>query len=1490
MGNIMDEKPKKTKKAPRIKHKKLIILFSAILIVGLVFVIKAFSAKHYALAEETESFEIERPTSGNPLDYSGKDNAAIVNWVIRHTDEFKTVTTGSVTAKVAVINYNQDIHNTRIVTTDGCYIETISNSSLVKVHEEKYLKGDEVVIRKNGQDKYQTITKDLFLEKYGWHPTEFQAYILNEQSILEATIEEADGNYKLNLTLDPVVSAPKKQKETKTIGGAKDYPGYKKTNLVVTLDKNWVPLQVDTDEVYDIGMPGLGDITCKGKMVEVFEYGHFDIPDKEKFKENLGKASDVIEEGDKDVIGYLQEIFGPLIQGTMNDFKITVDGLDTKMEGKLNLKLESSGITANVKLDDIYVSYQGDDLYLKLGNNKYKISINDVKAKMPSDGSSQTLDLDLILSQVSKSIIEKTDSSVKITMNLELMGIKAKVIINATLVEDLYRFDSVYATLDIFGTVIDLSMLEDEVYTYPVTDSTYKDINDMLFIVDEAKALMNKPVEIKLNTTVSNHKLAGTVIYDNGLASGNIIVDDKYEANVYYENKMIFITVGNLNFKFNIDDLSKLTDTNINLASDVKVNIKDVLDLIKTIEINVLSKKEFSIGCNVSKFTDKLNKVEVKVSKTDALNVRMDAYNLDVHIKATNSKVTRKPSIAYINIVDLKWTMDDIMKALEFEAYSFDLDLVYKGLKVNGNIYLDKNLTIDGLINLKYQDYEFKDIRLTYKDNLIYVSYNNIKLSFEFDDVKDLVIRILDFLDIELKEIDVNELIDLAYEKLYLNGSSNSVDLSINLESLLTLISNTNITIHKGLVIDINTFDISANIKVSEASIKDITLDSDYINYDSIKWLVDDVFSVLEYNAYGINLDVEYKDIKANGAIYLNKDLEVEAILNVSYSGLNFNDIKLVYKNKDIYLSYGLMSIKINISDIKTIIEEINTVFNLNISSEANITFDTKAIINRLLEQFKLNVSEDSISMNLDLSSISEILSNVEVNIEKGLKLSVNTTDIKLSASLTNEEYKEVEMPEAIIDKDKVLLLIEYANQLKEVVEKWRYNIGFELHVNGYDVYAKANIVTFKPEKGLSLYGKVILVKGDKKFYIEASIINNVAYLMFSQTVNGFNKNNPIASTTSQYIKFKIDFNELIDTAEYAMDSLGIENDTIKMAIAYLGTIVNTNGDFDDLFTELKDKVKSIDLSMVNDMFDLSKIFLDVDTDKLTITLGDNSEGDLQVLEVFREDGQIKGINVGDFEINNDILNGHFELLPDEDISDANYNGCLDLNGIGNLIKAALNNYKVGEIAFEGNAKMSIFGIGLATVKLEVKLDFDYNGKLRGYIYVHTPYLLLATNNETDAYIYIEDDMIYMKRVAHPVLIGSDKTETRKMSLSRFGTTAKEQVVWIFNFGSLVANAILDAEAVDIKIEEVLRSYSGKNGTYEVGLNGDNLTGSSAFGEIDLTLKTKKVNEALYIDSANVTCDIASVLGLDLNVTFDEKPISWSFFPSVSSLSSYSAY
>ncbi len=1468
MGNIMDEKPKKNKKTPRIKHKKLIIFLTALLVVATVIMIKMFNTKHVVLADETDSFEIERPSTGNPMDYSAKDNAAICNWVIRHTSEFKTVTTGTVKAKVAVINYNQDIQNTRIVTKDGCYIETISDSSLVHVYEEKFLQNDQVVVRKNHSDKYSTITQEVFLEKYGWHPTEFQAYILNEDTITEATIEKNGSNYTLTLKLDPYTSTPKKQRETKTVGGAKEYPSYKETVLTITLTDNWTPVEVDTYEVYDIQMPGIGSITCKCNMEEIIEYGEFEIPDKAKFKEHINDNPTNPDDEEKGVIQYLQEIFGPLIQGTMNDFDITIDALDTNLEGKLNISLGSK-IAVNAEIDDIFVSYQGNECYLMLGENKYKLDINKVKEYLASEGAStSSLDLDTILTQVNKSQIIKNGKDLTIKMNLGLMGINAVVDINATLGKDYYTFKDVYAKVNVFGKDIILTMKASTKYTYPTIDESYKDISDMFFIVNEVKDLLNKPLEITLNTNIKDIDIKANAIYNNGLVSGIITVNDKYEINVYYNNETIYLTFNNMAFMFNINDINKFTDKEINLDG-ISIKLSDILDVIKTLTIDITDEKAFDVQIDLSKFVELLKDFKISVSKTDTLNVTIDNIGLNLTVKETEKETELNPEVEYVDIANLDWLVNDIMDAINYDAYNFTIEGSYIDLLINGNVYFDKDLNVEGLFNLQYKDYEFNNVKLNFIDNTIYVSYKNVKLKATIDDILALIE--------DLPAFDL----DVLLNNIFLSEGENSLISLIDLSSQSDLIGKVNVSINKGLKLLISNGDLSLNVKASSTDVKEISIDTtEYISLSDLNWLIDDIKEAIEYEAYGFNIDVTYKDLKVTGNVYLNKDLEVEATLNINYSGLNIDGIKVMYKNKEVYVLVGKTSIKINLDDIKGFIAEINNVFDLNISTDdLDINFD----LDEILDSITLTSTTNKLAIMANLSSITDILGNVKVEISKGLKLNVKTTDITVNATVVEASEKAIELPDANINKDEVYLILEYAQQLKEIVQKWRYNIGFELHVNGYDVYAKANIVTFKPEKGLSLYGKVILVKGDKKFYIEASIIDNVAYLMFSQTITSFNSANPINSTTNQFIKFKIDFNELIDTAEYAIDALGIDNDTIKMAIAYLGTVVNTNGDFDDLFDEIKDKVKSIDLSMVTDIINIAELELLVDTDNLTIKLGNNSEDNLQVFTIFREDGQIKGLDVSEFEINNDILNGHFTLLPDENISAANYSGCLNLNGISGLIKAGLNTYNNGEMSLSGSLNMTALLVINKEVSVDAKLKFKDGFK--AYIHIHVPSLL--AKNDTDTYIYIQDGMIYMKRQTEEggfLGLGTHTvTATRKMTLSEFSDDSIDQIIWIFNFTDLIAEQV-KAEREPIKIEEVLEAYSGKNNVYKVTLNGAKLVGSNLFGSLVLDVKTN----GTYITNIDIEeTTILAIISMSASFKVSVSKIDWSFYPSDATLNNY---
>ena len=358
----------------------------------------------------------------------------------------------------------------------------------------------------------------------------------------------------------------------------------------------------------------------------------------------------------------------------MNDFDITVDALETNLNGNLNIELGSK-IKVNAKIDEIFVSYQGNDVYLMIGENKYKLDINKVKAYLASEGnSSSALNLDSIIAQVNKSQIVKNGKDLTIKMNLDLMGINAKVDIYAKEVNDSYVFDHVYAKVNAFGKDIILTMKKSEdKYVYPTIDSSYNDISDMFFIIDEVKELMNKPLEITLNTKVENIDIKASAIYDNGVASGIININDKYDINVYYNNETVYLTFNNLAFMFNIKDINKFTD--IELLKDFKVS----------------------------------------VSKTDTLNVTIENINLDLTVKETEKAVSNNPEIEYVNIGNLDWLVNDIMNVINYEAYSFVIEGNYEDLLINGNVYFDKDLNVEGVFSLKYNEYEFNNVKLNLK-------------------------------------------------------------------------------------------------------------------------------------------------------------------------------------------------------------------------------------------------------------------------------------------------------------------------------------------------------------------------------------------------------------------------------------------------------------------------------------------------------------------------------------------------------------------------------------------------------------------------------------------------------------------------------------------------------------------------------------------------------------------------------------------------------
>ena len=101
---------------------------------------------------------------------------------------------------------------------------------------------------------------------------------------------------------------------------------------------------------------------------------------------------------------------------------------------------------------------------------------------------------------------------------------------------------------------------------------------------------------------------------------------------------------------------------------------------------------------------------------------------------------------------------------------------------------------------------------------------------------------------------------------------------------------------------------------------------------------------------------------------------------------------------------------------------------------------------------------------------------------------------------------------------------------------------------------------------------------------------------------------------------------------------------------------------------------------------------------------------------------------------------------------------------------------------------------------------------------------------------------------------------------------------------------MIPTDTQDIKIEEVLKSYSGSSNSYSVVLDGVSLTGFSLFGDLNLTITTKGSGESALLNKVTLKTKVAAVVSIEASLTVNSNKIDWTFFPSQSTLNGYSAY
>ena len=1035
---------------------------------------------------------LDKPTDGTTLeDYNNYDNLAIVAGLMTKSD-FHGVTTGEVTAKVAFINYKQDVYNIRTIIGDEGFQQAISTSSLKSVAIQKYFSFNEEKVLTRNPDKINgkdttwlnetpsVYSNKQYLDIYGWLPNQISSYILCKESIIEISdvFENEKGYNQIDLVLDVSIAPANYQYEVKAYGGSSDFPSFSSIKLSIIFDDDWQLQQIDSTEVYDITMPVIGSITCTARMTEVFTYDNLEIEAKSFFDQYQDlKPSDNIENGEQELkpLDYFMYAFGSYLNGQPLYIDLDLNINDHLI--KLNCAIDLVNNTYSITNQNLNILVKNDDVYLNYANLKLKTQLSKLSTLLDF----AELDTDDLMNQIAESVITRQDDKVLMNTNLELMGLKLPILFTFEEKEDNVKLNSIESNFKIDDLNIGVNAnLVDSGTFYNDDFTNYQDLKNLNFIIQDLKEIINnKSFVVNINYNKDNIKINGEIkaqFSDKFAIKGKLnLIYNNIDLNVdlIMIDNVCYLDVSGFKFTFNIDSLNLATnDLSLTNIIDFIFNFK-LAEICKNLVIN---QDGLQLDLNI---IDRLYNLKIK-DLAEGFNISSEDLGLDITItNKAQDEVINKPEGSYYDITTIIENFDNIYAI--FTNDYINVKLLTNINIANLNIPVNLEIVIDleaGLIvaNGTIEMFGSKlNIEAQYKDGNIYIQLGN-NLIFKLT-LTELLTYIPSFdLDLSfINEFDINifeDEIEISNENLTLNNIT---------------ITNTKLNITKG----------------NEIREKNYEVDLVKSDLDNIINVINKVIVELQDN---IEINGKYQDINFN--VIIDKSFNIEAKLNVL--GI---DLEIKYYEGNIYITYNGINIKTNITEV---IELINKYI-----GEIKLELDLNNIIEVITTSpNKINLK----ALGLDL----------EIDVEDKISISEKSKGIDLILSSTEKRIKEE-------PQDYILLntLIPYVDLILEQINNQYLNLKGNTTINIGNIESNVVIDLNIDIKNIILEGKINLGILGKEILVELYYKdNNLIVKLGNNLVLELSKEEII----SYLSEIKLDMNNLIK-------EIKVEEENLKLNI-----------------------------------------------------------------------------------------------------------------------------------------------------------------------------------------------------------------------------------------------------------------------------------------------------------------------------------------------------
>ncbi len=1166
--------------------------------------------------------------------------------------------------------------------------------------------------------------------------------------------------------------------------------GYK--NFAINTDDFSLTLITKNDAIESMELISQGTKILKAEVIT--ENITFEEIDKTQYYD----ASLVI-----DKISTIEEIaknkkVGGQIEIIANDTTIKADILADFSNG---IKAQASFNLFDVPVKIIFID---DTLYLDLNNIKLSASIEDTKILAEQIKQIFGTDLSQILEDLKTAIYDKANA---------LFDETKPIILEDFFVDDStisFTFGGMTFDFD-FSQNIACKISADKI-TFNASlhsvenalikpEGTYQNIKNLDSLFKLVQNVLNIQ-SFEFGITYDSISLNGKLDFSNGIYAEIETSLFGKALQVLYVDEIIYLSYDGVFIKTTIAEIKEaLLSFDVNLDFDSLTEklgknelINEIINIAQNQEtedilnfVSTMLKELKGLTFDKTKLSLEIASLILNAELTDYTangNVQYEDYLINFDLKITEIEKANITENQFISLNEVISVVKNAENYLSNGQFGFNALINFDGQTFEIPIYLDinkksvfANTTFEGL-----------DISLTFINSTIYTQIEDILITANFDNVKEIVAIISRYTQIDTQFI--NEIIDKVIS--ILESPSNAFDMielpEITLESILEMISNDldfGISLSKqdnALTLSGRYAEHSFEVLFENNNIRQIkyngiinaTLEvTDFVSItaptgniikaDNLIKLYEAITNMLDGAISGtgklcFELMDEQNTIDIAYALNLQNGLEAKILTN--FKGIN---ISAIIKDDTIYLDIAGMKIYLAINEIQDLVRYLETTFNLSLGDSLDsltnafeISNNIKDIINIDLEKLEITENKANIvfkGINLTVN-FDKTLENIQFDYN-GISASLSSKiEPNFDLNLNTKEFKHYQ---------KVLNLV---NILIDTVNLKQFNINAQANVfsGNKESYSGNMNLSIDMTNQFVLSGSGILNGETDSYNVKLNIENDYVYVDFNN------------------LKLKASKQSLKEILIIALQALGIDPNSIKI-LGVIDDDMNFNTD------NISQIIPSFDLGNPLNMLQIIKS-LSLEENSLTLVLDGkqiSQEGKDMTISINFDATSITSIAL------QNIFTGvsedeYFNLVLSFDqfngVNTVVDQGFIDISNSSEILKALINTTSLNDYHITGTISVDMSLVGIINFSMDIPVDaqikIDENGKVSAVInFPKIPVIGSNVPGFTDINVnndvpYVKNDMTVKDRKMTLYIVDNYVYFDRYDTLSKFPSGTRE--------------------------------------------------------------------------------------------------------------------